>query len=215
MWSIITTFLSKIINKERLIWCIITLVLLGVIYFTIQAKNSVKNDYLVAVENNKAYVNQLNENQSEINAFKFTIEQLQYFNDSITVKLLEKQKELKIKDNEIKQLQYVMSEFQRVDTILLNDTIFIEPDFHFDTVFGDKWMNVSLEMSYPNMIAVKPTVKSEKTIMVYSNKETVEPPKKFFLCRWFQKKHTVLKIVIEEENPYIINQQNIFYDVIE
>lgn len=206
---------NKIFSKERLIWLIIILILCGIIWVLSSSKNEYKDNYYIAVENTKAYQQQLTNNQKEIIAFKFTIEQLQYFNDSITNKLLEKQKELDIKNDNIEQMQYIMSEFNTSDTIILSDTIFLQPDFYLDTVLGDKWMNTSLEMKYPNFISIKPTVKSEKSVIVYSEKETVNPPKKFFLCRWFQKKHTVLKIVVEEENPYIINQMNVFYDVIE
>lgn len=206
---------NKIFSKERLIWLIIILILCGIIWALSSSKNEYKDNYYIAVENTKAYQQQLTNNQKEIIAFKFTIEQLQYFNDSITNKLLEKQKELDIKNNNIEQMQYIMSEFNTSDTIILSDTIFLQPDFYLDTVLGDKWMNTTLEMKYPNFISIKPTVKSEKSVIVYSEKETVNPPKKFFLCRWFQKKHTVLKIVVEEENPYIINQMNVFYDVIE
>jgi hypothetical protein len=206
---------NKIFSKERLIWLIIILILCGIIWALSSSKNEYKDNYYIAVENTKAYQQQLTNNQKEIIAFKFTIEQLQYFNDSITNKLLEKQKELDIKNDNIEQMQYIMSEFNTSDTIILSDTIFLQPDFYLDTVLGDKWMNTTLEMKYPNFISIKPTVKSEKSVIVYSEKETVNPPKKFFLCRWFQKKHTVLKIVVEEENPYIINQMNVFYDVIE
>lgn len=206
---------NKIFSKERLIWLIIILILCGIIWALSSSKNEYKDNYYIAVENTKAYQQQLTNNQKEIIAFKFTIEQLQYFNDSITNKLLEKQKELDIKNDNIEQMQYIMSEFNTSDTIILSDTIFLQPDFYLDTVLGDKWMNTSLEMKYPNFISIKPTVKSEKSVIIYSEKETVNPPKKFFLCRWFQKKHTVLKIVVEEENPYIINQMNVFYDVIE
>ncbi len=209
------TIFNKIFSKERLIWLIIILILCGIIWALSSSKNEYKDNYYIAVENTKAYQQQLTNNQKEIIAFKFTIEQLQYFNDSITNKLLEKQKELDIKNDNIEQMQYIMSEFNTSDTIILSDTIFLQPDFYLDTVLGDKWMNTTLEMKYPNFISIKPTVKSEKSVIVYSEKETVNPPKKFFLCRWFQKKHTVLKIVVEEENPYIINQMNVFYDVIE
>ena len=209
------TIFNKIFSKERLIWLIIVIVLCGIIWVLFSSKNEYKDNYYIAVENTKAYQQQLTNNQKEIIGFKFTIEQLQYFNDSITNKLLEKQKELDIKDDNIEQMQYIMSEFNTSDTIILSDTIFLQPDFYLDTVLGDKWMNTTLEMKYPNFISIKPTVKSEKSVIVYSERETVNPPKKFFLCRWFQKKHTVLKIVVEEENPYIINQMNVFYDIID
>jgi cell division protein FtsQ len=55
------------------------------------------------------------------------------------------------------------------------------------------------------MVAVEPYFKSEKHIIVSSKKETVNPPKKFFLFRWFQKKQIVLHIDVIEKNPYVEN----------
>ena len=103
---------------------------------------------------------------------------------------------------------------QKKDTIKLIDTIFKEPDFVLDTLVGDKWISTNLHMAYPNTVALEPKVVSEKTVVMYVNKETVEPPKKFFLCRWFQKKHTVVKAVVKENNPYVTNQENVFFEII-
>jgi hypothetical protein len=43
----------------------------------------------------------------------------------------------------------------------------------------------------------------------------VEPPKKFFICRWFQKKHRVIRVEIKEESPYIVNKNNEFVKIID
>ena len=70
-------------------------------------------------------------------------------------------------------------------------------------------------MSYPNLISSETSVTSQKSIATFTNKETVEAPKKFFLCRWFQKKHTVLKVVVKENNPHVVNQENVFIEIID
>ena len=36
-----------------------------------------------------------------------------------------------------------------------------------------------------------------------------------FFIRWFQRKHTVTKVVIDEENPYIESDDNVFIRVVE
>ena len=64
------------------------------------------------------------------------------------------------------------------------------------------------------MIAVKPEFKSEKHIIVSTKKETVNPPKKFFLFRWLQKKHRVLHVDIVEKNPYVENQTSKYVEII-
>jgi hypothetical protein len=67
-----------------------------------------------------------------------------------------------------------------------------------DTTVGDNWYSVNLNLSYPGRIALNPSFKSEKYIIVHSKKETIDPPKKFFLLRWFQKKHTILEVDVVE-----------------
>jgi hypothetical protein len=64
------------------------------------------------------------------------------------------------------------------------------------------------------MVAVKPYFKSEKHIIVSSKKETVDPPKKFFLFRWFQKKMIVVHIDVVEKNPYVENESSRYVEVI-
>jgi hypothetical protein len=83
-----------------------------------------------------------------------------------------------------------------------------------DTLIGDEWYNLRLGLKYPSMIAVEPDFKSEKHIIVSSKKETVNPPKKFFLFRWFQKRHTVLHIDVVEKNPYIDVKTNKYVEVL-
>jgi hypothetical protein len=56
---------------------------------------------------------------------------------------------------------------------------------------------------------------SEKAVVVSTKRETVDPPKKFFLCRWFQKKHTVVKVVVKENNPHVIDQENVFIEIVD
>jgi hypothetical protein len=101
-----------------------------------------------------------------------------------------------------------------VDTLILPDTIFKEPSFSVDTTIGDAWYKVSLALKYPSSIAVNPEFKSEKHIIVSTKRETINPPKKFFLLRWFQKKHDVLQVDIEEKNPYIQNTYSKYIEVI-
>ena len=123
-------------------------------------------------------------------------------------------KELKIKDKNIKQLQYLLSISTKKDTVLFTDTIFRDKSLALDTIIGDKWYNIRLGLKYPNLIYTKPTFTSEKYIIVNKKKETINPPKKFFLFRWFQRKHTILEVNMVERNPYIENKNNRFIEII-
>lgn len=206
--------IKTIFTKERLIWLLLLVVAVCTAVFFINRYNCYENKWKQAVENNKAYALQLDKEKAQSNVFKVTAEQLTYYNDSITTLLNLTRKELNIKDKQLSQLQYISSEMNKRDTVTFTDTIFKEPDFSIDTNIGDRWIATKLHMEYPNMVTLDSKVASEKTVVMYMNKETVEPPKKFFLCRWFQKKHTVLKAVVKENNPYVTNQENVFYEII-
>ena len=170
--------------------------------------------YKVAEANVKAYSKELSTSKERNTALHLTVDQLKYFSDSILMALDETRKELKIKDKNLKALQSVSSGFTKRDTITMRDTLFRDPSVVIDTVIGDKWYNVRLGLKYPSMVAVKPYFKSEKHIIVSSKKETVDPPKKFFLLRWFQRKHIVLHIDVVEKNPYVENESSKYIEII-
>lgn len=189
-------------------------ILLGLLIYTLYEKNQYKEKYNTSVLNNKAFIEQLDREKNNNMVFQATIDQLNYYNDSITNKFKTIQKQEKIKDKQIESLEYLLTNFSKTDTLILKDTIFKDVEFKMDTLIGDKWFNTELCMYYPNYISITPKVKSEKEVIIYGNKETVNPPKKFFLFRWFQKKHRVIRVNVNEENPYIENEENVFIKII-
>ena len=215
MWyKVILEFLKKIFTKERIIWAVLLVAAVLAAWFAFANYNKYEAKYNDAVTNNKAYQMQLDKEKAQSNVFKLTVDQLNYYNDSITTKLNDMRKELNIKDNQLAQMSYLSSEIAKKDTLVLTDTIFCEPEFVFDTVIGDKWVNTQLHLEYPSTITVNPTVHSEKGVIWSNVRETVDPPKKFFLCRWFQKKHTVVKVNVKENNPHVVEQENLFIEII-
>lgn len=168
-----------------------------------------------AVENSKAYSELFNNSENKNRAFKLTIDQLKNSNDSIFQELNEARKELKVKDSKLKSLQYVSSSFSKVDTITLKgDTIFKDSHIDIDTLLSDEWYSVKVGLKYPSTVTVEPTFKSIKYIVVSAKKETVNPPKRFFLFRWFQKKQIRLNVDVVEKNPYVQNQDNRFVEIV-
>ena len=167
------------------------------------------------MSNQKAFIAENSSLKEENRVFKFTVGQLNYYNDSILQKMNEVRKELKVKDKNLKQLQYLLSVSTKKDTVLFTDTIFRDKSLALDTIIGDKWYNIRLGLKYPNLITTNPTFISEKYIIVNKKKETINPPKKFFLFRWFQRKHWVMEVNIKEKNPYIKEVNNKFVEIIE
>ena len=190
--------------------------LLAVSIYTLYNRNQdLEEEISVSMSNQKAFIADNSSLKEENRAFKFTVEQLNYYNDSILQKMNEVRKELKIKDKDLKQMQYLLSEATKKDTIVFRDTLFREPTLDIDTLVGDKWYNIRLGLKYPNLITTNPTFISEKYIIVNKKKETINPPKKFFLFRWFQRKHWVMEVHIKEKNPYIKETNNKFVEIIE
>lgn len=194
----------------------LTIVILAVgLWLSIKGKGDLEEKWKNAAETVKAYSEQFSTSESQNRAFKLTIDQLKSSSDSIIQQLDATRKELKVKDNKIQSLQYVSSSFARTDTItLVGDTIFKDREFSMDTLLSDDWYSVRIGLGYPSMVAVKPEFKSVKNIVVSSKRETVNPPKKFFLLRWFQKKQTVLNIDVVEKNPYVKNQTNRYVEIV-
>ena len=176
--------------------------------------NKTEKKWEKAMANVKSYDEMLSENSKHSAALQLTIDQLKNYQDSILRKLNETKKDLGIKDKNVQSVQYVQSYFTKTDTLILNDTVFKEPSLNVDTLIGDEWYKVNLSLKYPSTISIKPDFKSEKHIIVHTKKETINPPKKFFLFRWFQKKHKVLKVEVVEKNPYVENEKSVYYDIL-
>ena len=184
-------------------------------YILYTNNQGLKEEISVSMSNQKAFIAENSSLKERNRVFKFTVEQLNYYNDSILQKMNDVRKELSIKDKNLKQMQYLLSVSTKKDTVLFTDTIFRDKSLALDTIIGDKWYNIRLGLKYPNLISIEPTFTSEKYIIVNKKKETVNPPKKFFLFRWFQRKHWVMEVHIKEKNPYIKEVNNKFVEIIE
>ena len=204
------------VKKYIRIGIVILVSLLSISVYTLYTNNQkLKEETSTLMSNQKAFITENSSLKEENRVFKFTVEQLNYYNDSILQKMNAVRKELNIKDDDLKQMQYLLSEATKKDTIVFRDTLFREPSLNIDTIIGDKWYNIRLGLKYPNLIYTEPTFTSEKYIIVNKKKETVNPPKKFFLFRWFQRKHWVMEVHIKEKNPYIKETNNKFVEIIE
>lgn len=184
-------------------------------YILYTKNQSLKEELSISVSNEKAFIAENSSLKDENRVFKFTVEQLNYYNDSILEKMNEVRKELDIKDKDLKQLQYLLSESQRRDSIVFRDTLFREPTLNIDTIIGDKWYQMKLGLRYPSTIITDPKFVSEKYIITSLKKETINPPKKCWLLRLFQKKHKVLEVEVVEKCPYVENKQQRFVEIIE
>ena len=206
----------QVIRKYIGITALALIFVLGVTTYIQHKKvKSLNIELSISKSNEKAFIEENNELKDRNLAFKFTIDQINYLNDSLITKMNEVRKELKIKDKDLKQMQYLLSTAQKTDTIVFRDTLFRDRNLQIDTLLGDSWYNIKLGLRYPNLITTTPTFKSEKYIVTSSRKETIKPPKKCAIFRWFQKKHKVVEVIIHEKNPYITNKETRFIEIVE
>lgn len=194
---------------------ILILILIGAVAYLSYQNRQLTTKYETSIENIKAYDAELSGLTNDTKVYKLTIEQLNYFNDSIIKKMKVVQKELGIKDKRLQQLQYEASHAQRHDTIVLRDTLFRDPQLRLDTIVGDKWFKTNLHLEFPSTIALKPEIELERYTFINGKRETVNPPKKFWLFRLFQRRHIVVEVNIREMNPYVKNKTQRFIQIIE
>ena len=208
--------MSTLTKIKFIIGSVLIVGIIGTMSFLIIENKKLKEDLSYTTINMKTYDLENSHLKDKILIYQFDIDQLNYLNDSLLIQMNKVRRDLGIKDKEIKRLEYLSSKASKTDTIYINrtDTIFKDPTFYLDTCKQDEWYSLHLEMSYPNKVVVNPTFKSEKYIMTCIKKETIKPPKKCTISRWFQRKHDVLEVEIVEKNPYIVNDRQKFVEII-
>ena len=168
-----------------------------------------------AITNIKAYELENSALRDDTIEFKYTIEQLNYSKDSLNQRINKLRKDLKIKDKDIQKLQYMLSENQKKDSIVfIHDTLFRE-NIKVDTTLNDNWSKLHLQLEYPNTVLAEYSFKNESLVTTYIKRETVNPPHKCAFIRWFQKKHKVIHIEINEQNPYCEIKEQRFINIID
>lgn len=177
--------------------------------------NELNQEIAEATTNIKAYELENSALKDDTIEFQYTIEQLNYSKDSLNQKINKLRKELKIKDKDIKNLQYKLSENQKKDSIVfIHDTLFRE-SVKIDTVIRDDWSKLNLKLEYPNVVVAEYSFKNESLVTTYLKKETVNPPHKCALIRLFQKKHNVIHVEVHEQNPYCETKEQKFINIVD
>ena len=177
--------------------------------------DSLQTDLSYSKANEKALYAERDSLEDDSRTLYLTVEQLNHVNDSIIQKMNGMRRELGIKDKEIQQLQYQLSDASRKDTVVFRDTLFRDPELQIDTTIGDKWYNIRLGLEYPSTIAVAPSFTSERFVNMYLKKETVNPPKKCWIGRLFQRKHKIMVVETWENNPYIKVKEERFIKIVD
>ena len=204
-------------NLKTIIFSIIAAIIIALGVCTWQQTkriHNLKTELAVAVNNNKAYEAERDSLRGNAVQFQFTIDQLNHSNDSLLNKINDIRKQVKVKDKQISELQYFASVNSKRDTIIVKkDTIF-QVGVALDTLIGDDWSQLAIRAEYPNFLDVDYSFKNETLVVMHDSRVTVDPPKKCWLARLFQKKQTIVEIDVVQENPYCINKEQKFIKIV-
>lgn len=177
--------------------------------------NELNREVATAVTNIKAYELENSALKDDTIEFQYTIDQLNYSKDSLNQRINELRKDLKVKDKDIQKLQYMVSENQKRDSIIfVHDTLFKE-NVKVDTTLADDWSKLYLQLEYPNTVVADYSFRNESLVTTYLKNETVNPPHKCAFIRWFQKKHKVIHVEVNEQNPYCEIKEQKFINIID
>ena len=205
----------KYIVKTLVVVAILALIIIGV------RRCKSAEDKLEGYETNWiALSNENNKNAKSSKLYEFKLSQLKYINDSLMNAMDSVRKSLNIKDKNTKGLGYVKSTILIHDTVLVNRIRDGDNYISIDTTINKKWYQIQLDYrgskcnECKDTLIVSPKVTSEKYVVISTQKEYVDTPKKFWIQRIFQKKNEVVDVKVVETNPYIYSNENRFVKVI-
>lgn len=193
--------------------CIVLAAISAIILYQKQV-NNLKTSLDYAENNVKAYAS-LNDSITQNNrVFSLKIEDLTRLNDSLFLEMKSVSDRLKIREDRIRQMQYMMDSYNKTDTVIVRDTIFKEIGFKLDTLFGDEWGKTRLQLEHPNTIIVGHSYTNKKHVIFSSYKEPIKE-RKWFLPRWFTRKRTYVEATVIDENPYVETKETRFIECLD
>lgn len=171
----------------------ILIVLLLLLRNVINTKNQ---EIARLVSNENALYSQIDNNKTETMILHYSLNELKAYETVLydSIKVLAKQ--LNIKPKEIIRIEHITS------TATTHDTITVKDITKIDTCYGiAPWYEHCLKTDSTSFYS-NYTINSDLYILYSNSKQTINPRKPWPLY-WFQKKHIVTTINIEEKNPYI------------
>lgn len=197
--------ISQIKNYILYIIIALTLTLGGLYLYEKNRRQVAESELVIEVNNRKAaergveiWKDEAGRSHAQSLEYIYTLSQFKNSTDSVNKRLLERLSSTDAKLRNVEKLLEVNNESK----VSLGKDIFIPtmPDTTID--LSDDWTR--------NIITLSPTrvnsdIFSRDTLfgVFTSHKETVLPRKKFFLCRWFQKKHTIVEVELMNMNPNV------------
>lgn len=195
---------SGIITKVLVVVTLLSVVFSMYLYRTNKQLNSKVSDQATNIKSMQygtiSYKDQLGKYHSNSIQQDNSIAVLKEAKDSLSIEVLKLSKNYNIKLRNITAAGNIKTELRHDTTIRFDRSIESR-----DTVY---------ELSSPPFIKETIEIKDDslkryldiynkQNLVWYTKRETIDPPKHFFLLRWFQKKHNVTYVDIINDNPFI------------
>lgn len=187
--------------KDKLLITLFALIILlcAALFYFVSKCDRVANERDQYASLTKSYSRVIMDSDNERTVFRMRISDLEVTGDSLICVLDSMRREIGIRDKRLREMHHRVTYVERTDTIYLSDSIFIS---RLDTTITDGWVSTQLKIEVPNKITHSVSVRNQTDLFVTTKRETVNPPRKFFLFRLFQKKHLVVTVVAKEGNPW-------------
>lgn len=188
---------------------ILVLSLLIACIILVMFNSNLRKDIGVYDNNFKALTLERDSIKKEAIAYKFSVEQLEYLNDSIIDNLNDMRVKLNIKENQLLQMQNIKTEVTIRDSVFFKDTVFKTSFVKIDTVISDDWYSLAISLD-KNKLNIETKYKSDLCVFAKNSREILGTPKKCAVGRWFQKKHNVIRVEVIDRNPYSVIKEQKF-----
>ena len=187
--------------KDKLLITLFALIILlcAALFHFVSKCDRVANERDQYASLTKSYSRVIMDNDNERTVFRMRISDLEVTGDSLICVLDSMRRQIGIRDKRLREMHHRVTYVERTDTIYLSDSIFISG---LDTTITDGWVSTHLKIDVPNKITHSVSVRNQTDLFVATKRETVNPPRKFFLFRLFQRKHLVVTVVAKEGNPW-------------
>lgn len=187
--------------KDKILITLFALIILlcAALFYFVSKCDRVANERDQYASLSKSYSRVIMDSDNERTVFRMRISDLEVTGDSLICVLDSMRRQIGIRDKRLREMHHRVTYVERTDTIYLSDSIFISG---LDTTITDGWVSTHLKIDVPNKITHSVSVRNQTDLFVTTKRETVNPPRKFFLFRLFQKKHLVVTVVAKEGNPW-------------
>lgn len=189
--------------SPTVIFIITIILLIAAEIVTMQAYIGKANQVKIDQANEKAYADTIKITHDKMGrevAEKYALQKsVSELKKSKTKEVADLTKLLKESDLKLKNLLATSNIETRIDTFLKVKRSPLDSAYHF-VVNPEFWADVVVKK---DSASFHPFLTNTQKLAIADKRETINPPKKFFLWRWFQKRHIVVKIVVRNSNQAI------------